>query len=136
MSKRKLSWKPRRIGDKFCSSACGGGCTLAAYKAAVSIGRNLVKRLNKSKAILAPWKSRIHENLGWFVAVISKCGHVKVHPNSWNRRSSGFHVFLGDPDSPGGRWVGQGSTPEKAVNAAIRAAKNDLGKIAAILVGL
>lgn len=59
--KRKKSWKPIRRGKVYCSPACGGGCTHAAYVKA-----------NKDAAMVRltmrhprNWKVHIWENLGW-----------------------------------------------------------------------
>lgn len=60
MIKKKLSWKPQRRGEIYCSSACGGGCTYEAYERAKSQTEMLAKKLGKG------WNATIFENLGWF----------------------------------------------------------------------
>lgn len=51
--------KPIRRGNRYCSKACGYGCTYAAYKKAYT-------EAVKAKQLLGDdWEIRIWENLGW-----------------------------------------------------------------------
>ena len=56
----KSNWKPVLRGRVYCSSACGGGCTKAAYDECVKKAKALAKRMGKG------WKIRVNENLGWY----------------------------------------------------------------------
>ena len=47
------SWTPRLVGDMYCAPACGGGCTKAAYDAAVKAADELCAKLGDG------WKPRV-----------------------------------------------------------------------------
>jgi hypothetical protein len=53
------NWNPILDGDNYCSPACGCGCKLADYKAAVEAADLLVKTLGEG------WMPIVWENLGW-----------------------------------------------------------------------
>ncbi len=60
MSSTKRNWKPVRSHPNiFCSPACGSGCTIEDYRAAVKDGRALAKRLGRG------WAAVVKENMGW-----------------------------------------------------------------------
>lgn len=105
---KKLSWKAVKKGKIFCSPGCGRGCTWEEYQIAWEKGKALAERLGFS------WTAVVHENLGWHYKAVSKCGRLEV----WGRPLGFSASFLG------GRWIGSGKTPEKAVLAAIRQAKD------------
>lgn len=69
----KLSWKPIAKGNKYCSPACGGGCTKLAYLQAKKEAAVCKKLLGKK------WKVHIWENLGWCWAV--ECFPFSVRGN-------------------------------------------------------
>lgn len=64
-------WTPILTGDVFCSPACGGKCTKAAYDRAVDAANALVAQLGHG------WEPEVWENLGWHYAV--QRGVVRVH---------------------------------------------------------
>lgn len=64
-------WTPRRRGEVYCSTLCGGGCTHAEYLAAKRHGRALALELGKG------WTWRVWENLGWHYEAIK--GEAAVH---------------------------------------------------------
>lgn len=70
----KSNWNPIRKGKTYCSSACGGGCTMADYKTALARGKRLLARM-KGKG----WKLHVNENIGWFYCVYNS--NVTVSPN-------------------------------------------------------
>ena len=57
--KTKPSWKPIAKGNRYCSSACGYGCTKEMYLRAVREANICKKQLGKK------WKIHVWENLGW-----------------------------------------------------------------------
>jgi hypothetical protein len=127
---RPLSWKAVRKGPRYCAPACGGGCTVTMYNAAVLGSRELAKRLG------AGWEPHVWENLGWHYKAISPCGRIKVHPYIIGCRAQSYSAFLGSPGVAGGRWVGDGGTPERAVRDVVRIAKRELRSLGAVLEGL
>lgn len=83
----KNAWKPKRHGNFYCSPACGGECTWAAYQKAVKDSKALAKKLGKG------WKPRVWENLGWHWEVTKglltvgwHCGEYSANCNHhfWN----------------------------------------------------
>lgn len=69
------NWAPKRHGAIYCSSACGGGCTWAAYRAAKKAAKDLCARMDTSG-----WEPRVHENLGWHWGIVN--GLLEVWPAS------------------------------------------------------
>lgn len=140
---KPLSWKVKRKGTLYCSPACGGGCTWAAYRRAKRRAKTLAKHMGKG------WKICVHENLGWHYNVVSPCGRIKLH-EYWPRVDDEagvidqlaslvpdrYSAFLGDPDSPGGRWAEGGDTPEEAIRNVVEVAQDDLDRIGAAIAGL
>lgn len=94
--------KPQRRGAKYCSPACGFGCTWAAYQQAVKEGWALAKRLGKG------WKVRTWENGTWYWSVMDSTGLLDLHQHGKRL----FRVYAE-------RFVVEGTTPEKAVAAAL-----------------
>lgn len=101
----KLSWKPVLRGNIYCSPACGASCTKAAHDEAVKKAKALAKRMGKG------WKIRVHENLGWFYAVVKgepmiySAGFLEIIPphrpgdtyTAWVQSSPQFIVHDKDP---------------------------------------
>lgn len=123
---KKLTWKARSYGNgKYCASACGAGCTKEDYLKAKLVASETARALGPE------WKSYVHENMGWYPKVISKCGRIKV-----SKSITCYTAFLGEPDFPGGKWAESGNTAKQAVNNVIATAKRELNKINAVLNGL
>src|SRR4030042_5792890 len=100
-----LNWKPVRTGNKYCSPACGGGCTWQAKQKAESEAKKLVTKLGPN------WVSKVWENLGWWYAAISIDGTMKVHPSTNERgKVISYTAFFGGK-GPGGRWMGSSPNP-------------------------
>ncbi len=74
--KTKLSWKPVRHGDTYCSPACGGGCTYAEFEKATKKAAALAKRLGPN------WKPKVWENLGWHYSIVDKENSIEVCPST------------------------------------------------------
>lgn len=79
------------------------------YQEAVSKAEGLVKSLGDG------WQAHVHENLGWHSAAISKCGRIYVTNYGYRQ----YSAFLGTPHSHTGKWVGDGTTTKKAVQAVL-----------------
>lgn len=122
-----LSWTPRLHGDRYCSPACGAGCTKSAFDRATGAAKKLAERLGKG------WKPRVWENLGWHYAVISPCGRWKIHPHVYQGKAEGYTAFLGESTSPGGIWAEHGDTPEEAIAKTRKVAQKHLQYYADIL---
>jgi hypothetical protein len=103
-----LSWEPVETGHIYCAPACGGGCTMAAFKRATTGADALAKHIGPG------WTPRVWENLGWHYSAISPCGRWKVHPFIYKGKVEGYTAFLGEVGG-GGIWTGQGGTPQEAI---------------------
>lgn len=91
----KLSWKPVRRGPFYCSPACGGGCTWAAYQRAWKDARACRKRM-----LSKGWKIRVWENLGWHWGIHK--GALSVYPSE----GGVFHCMMGERiPSTGGSYL-------------------------------
>lgn len=128
---KKLSWKAVRRGDLYCAPACGRGCTSLEHMTAMNIARAMVERLGQG------WKPEISENLGWHAWVRSPCGRIRLLADKWRGELTGYSAFLNHAsDHPGGKWVGNGATPEAAVKEAIKQGLRYQKDVNAILEGL
>jgi hypothetical protein len=63
----KRDWTPVRVGNIYCSPACGAKCTHDAYLRATTSAEKLKERCEKE--IGGEWSVRVHENLGWHWSV-------------------------------------------------------------------
>jgi len=115
-------WLPVRNGMIYCSPACGGHCTLAAWELAWSRGRALAARLGVG------WNAVVWENLGWHFKAVDRTGLLKVH---LQESGDGWTAFLGHGD--GGNWTGEGKTPGTAVKAVRKAARTALQTLSKLL---
>ncbi len=111
---------------KRCASWCGHGCTEEQYQKAVRRGAALAKQLGKR------WKPRVWENLGWHFSAVSPCGRLEVHRDG--ERS--FTAYLGEPNSPGGRWAEGAGSAAAAVKAVVREGRRELAEVTALVEGL
>jgi hypothetical protein len=118
MAKRDREFTPVLRGAIYCAPFCGGNCTKVAHDKAVRDSAKLAKKLGKG------WKPRVWENLGWHWSVISPCGRWKIHPPK--REGDTYVAFLGDKDSPGGKWAEHGKTVSAAIINTWRVASADL----------
>ena len=117
------SWKPRRSGENYCSSACGRGCTYTEYTHAKEQATRLVQELSKGDL---EWEPSVWENLGWHHAARSKCQRFEVHTTQ-----AGYEAFLNVPGGlPAGVWVGEADDPLGAVLDARKQAMAHLEKYA------
>jgi hypothetical protein len=137
------NWTPERSdtdkngkkGNFYCSPACGGKnlgvCTHERHQQAITESDLLASLMGEG------WTTQVWENLGWHWEVISPCGRLKVHPSRGpGRKIVGYTAFLGEPDSPGGKWAEYGKTPQAAIDAVVKVAKAELSKFGAMIGGL
>lgn len=68
------SWKPIRRGARYCSPACGYGCTHAAYMEARKRAKHLLSIMKTSG-----WEIDVWENLGWHYALRHKKLEISLH---------------------------------------------------------
>lgn len=101
---KALSWKARRSGPLYCSPACGGKCTWAAYTRANASAAALAKRLGIG------WKPRVWENLGWHYEVLDSSKILRV-----SRYGDTYTAAILN-----GTLVSRGKTPEIVVANVIR----------------
>jgi hypothetical protein len=120
-----LSWKAIRRGSIYCSPACGGGCTYAAYQKACRDAAALAKRMGNG------WTPRVHENLGWHWCVISPCKRITLR-----KTGDCYCALFGEAGSMSGQWLCTAKIPKAAVANVIAVAKSELAKIGAFLQGL
>ena len=111
----------RRIGNVYCGSGCGSGCTWADYQEACIQATRLARRLGPG------WRPYVHENLGWHYKVISPDGTMKVCPNSRRcclGKPYSYTAFFGGADCvAGGRWAESARTPEAAIRKVLGVAR-------------
>lgn len=101
------SWTPVRQGRRYCSPACGGGCTHAEYVRATHAAEAMVRRLGTA------WRPRVWENLGWHWQVhleMVRGGRVELRAGPGPRE---YRVMAGRVS-----W-GRGRTPAQALRAAL-----------------
>jgi hypothetical protein len=63
----------------------------------------------------------VWENLGWWYAVQTEDGFMKVHPVTHLGKVCAYTAFLGE--GPGGTWAENGETPAIAIEAVIKRAE-------------
>ena len=97
----ELSWEPVRNGETYCSSACGGDCTIDSYLQAVENANRLCKELGPG------WFPRVWENLGWHYSAKSANDQVEVHET---RYTGGVHYT-----AYAGEKADNGDTPREAI---------------------
>lgn len=119
-----LSTAPVARGDRYCSPACGRGCTKAEYDAAVAGGAALARQLGVG------WRPQVWEHLGWHHRAISPDGRLKVHPSAV---ADTYVAYLGSKGQSGGRWSEHGKTPQGAVDEVRRVALIEVTEAAALL---
>lgn len=81
----------------------------------------------------AGWHVNVWPNQGWHACIVSPCGRLKVHRSLVG---SGYVVYLGDPSSAGGTWVGRGATPSAAIEDAVKQGRAALARYEDLLRGL
>lgn len=125
LTTKKLSWKPRRKGDVYCSPACGHGCTWEEYTAAKRTGLKMLTSMRKPSA----WRVHVWENLGWHVIIehVKSNGRLSVcvsHSNNKNECRYYAMLSFSHARSSDARWPDLDSpTPQRAVDQILKAAR-------------
>lgn len=122
---KKLSWDPVHRGDIYCSPACGGKCTWAAYQDAHAKAKALALLLGKG------WGPRVWENLGWHWAAQTVDGLMKVHPSMCRDKTVSYTAFFGE--GSGGQWAVHNDDPEEAVADALALAQKEAERISKLV---
>jgi len=122
---KPLSWDPVRHGDIYCSSACGGNCTWAAYQEAHKKAKALVLMLGKG------WVPEVWENLGWHWVAKTVDGLMKVHPSIHKGKTIEYTAFFGE--GVGGQWTGRDKDPIAAVDLALAQVTQHVRKVDQLL---
>lgn len=111
----RFDWTAVRDGDLYCSPACGGRCTFAAFEAATREADELVRQLGPK------WTAQVWENLGWhYVAEVAGL-RVDALPEGFQPGMHFSAVF--------GGHIASGATPIEAVRAVLTLATVDLRKL-------
>lgn len=118
MKDRDDSWSPRNLlGGVYCSPACGGGCTKAAYNTAVRNSNALAEQMGEG------WEPVVWENLGWHYEVIK--GVAAIMP-PYKGGSGKYMVFFNTVP----QIVTTAETPEDALGFAVQEARGNELRIA------
>lgn len=102
--------KPIHRGVKYCSPACGFGCTWKAYRQALKESKALARRLGQG------WVSNVWENGTWYWSVKDSTGVLDMHQTGKKK----YTLYVERVIGTSGNFVVEGTTPEKAVIAAIK----------------
>ena len=107
----KRDWKPVRHGSKYCSTACGCGCTYEAHLKARVAGEQLARQLGTK------WRAYVWENMGWYsCAYLAVPGlHAWVTKPHWHVSKHGTRRFWADLTTKNQQWHATATTPRAAV---------------------
>ncbi len=128
-----MNWNPVRHGKIYCSPSCGHGCTFAQYQRVKKTAEKLANRLGEG------WTIRVHENLGWFGSVVSKCGRIKVHlPYRFfiDGKLDDYSALVSKKGEIGGIHWAHNKQPEIAILRALDSAKKAADEASALVRGL
>lgn len=129
-----LSWTPQRHAERYCSPACGFGCTWAEYQTAVDDSAALAKQLGTG------WKPHIWENLRWHWEVTLKTMRVGPDINyvlSGKGVLTGYHAYIYSEHPAGGIvWSGHAKTPTDAIAMALTRAHREIDQKAAMIADI
>lgn len=90
---KELSWKPVRRGDKYCSPACGYGCSYKAFTDACTLAKVLLNGMYTQG-----WEIDVWENMGWFYALRHPKLEIGIHATHGERTEyflSGLTALVG-----------------------------------------
>lgn len=121
--KKDLSWIPVRSGRRYCSPACGRGCTIEEHRDATRRALAIVKSLGLG------WAGRVSENLGWHASAEYRGGATIVSFNNYYRKS--FSAFVAR-----GQFAATAATPRRALKLAVAAARASIAEVSASVRGL
>lgn len=104
MTDKSRDWTPIRSGNVYCSPACGGGCTVAAYKSASRKAKALAQKLG-----IDNWSPVVSENLYWFYHVECNSAPISIYPHGRDE------FWCTTADSIGLQFCDTGKTPAGAL---------------------
>lgn len=109
---KALSWKPVKRGKLYCSPACGGGCTRAAFRAACDAAEACCLKMDRVDL----WEIHVWENLGWHWRIERKLDGGMLLTVDGD--AGGYHAMLGENGSCWSEWYDQAysKTPQAAVD--------------------
>lgn len=121
-----LSWEPvGGPGGRFCSPACGMGCTRAQYDHAQVSASELARQLGSG------WVAEVWENLGWHFKARADVADLSVRV----RISEGLPVFFATLNRNGGlgQWFASSpESPRAAVRAVVLALHAEIGSLSVL----
>lgn len=128
MPKQKpLSWTPERWGSRYCSPACGRGCSHEEFLEATALAERMVQELGPG------WSPVVHENLGWHFHARHGTTGVLVY-NHGGARQRRYWATTGHEHHP--QVQAHGSTPKAAVSNLAKRAAEESGKMRKLWQGL
>ena len=130
------AWVPRP-GPKgvYCSPACGGGCTRAAWRKATARANLIARRLNAQTGNVGKWTPAVFENCRWFAKAERRIGRRKevVARVDYDESSNDYSAEV---RVAGRQFWGRDRSPVLAFKFAMSAAReeaetilSELGKI-------
>lgn len=129
MAANSLSWTPKTVGvgalTKYCSPACGAGCTKKQYEAAKRRGEEARQKMRTPDA----WTVHIWENMGWYSSLECAGMSVKIEASGkyWCLFTSGELNGSGESF-----WTARATfmyaSPQDAVDAQLQLAKEFVAK--------
>jgi hypothetical protein len=112
-ARSKYFWTPtHQPNGVYCSAGCGHHCTRAEFDRATKGAKKLAAKLGKG------WKPRVWENMGWFYEVQKNNVVVSLGGSLPPGRARYYARF----NNPVHQTMSQGSTPQDAVDDALRKA--------------
>jgi hypothetical protein len=111
---KKLSWKPQRRGNTYCSPACGAGCSRERHQKMAQLGNEMRQSMREP----GQWRAIVAENMHWYVFLehIPTKGLLTVWPDCGR-----YHAMLSlnMPHVGDMEWTDSHkdfATPQKAVD--------------------
>lgn len=119
----KRDWTPSRRGAVYCSPACGGKCTWAAYQKAKKRSDELAAQLGFG------WKGEVWENLGWHFKVTYRL------PDGWlnireNHNIPKYTCYL---NADGAQFIESSDNIQESVRRCVRVAYKHLQWIGGLI---
>lgn len=99
------AWTAVKLGPRYCSPACGAGCTWLQYTQAVQSAERLAALCGTG------FVPDVWENLGWHYKAVNEKRRIEVYPDG----RDGYQASIG-----GGQFVAKGDSPAEAIDWASR----------------
>lgn len=110
-------WTPVRRGDRYCSAACGAGCTVKDFEYVNLYGERLAEQCGAELG--GAWTFEVWENCGWHFRVISPCGRVSVMREGHGET---FSAGIAPPGEVYQEWGASAPTGPEAAREVVRVA--------------